>query len=70
MLLEEIKKLQKMRRTLKNAIDAVGTALSTECGVPWLEECPEEWYIATPAQGGCAGPAGYSPQHPGPYQLL
>ena len=51
MLLEEIKKLQKMRRTLKNAIDAVGTALSTECGVPWLEECPEEWYIATPAQG-------------------
>lgn len=50
-LAAEVRKLEKMRRILKQAVSATETALSGPCGVPWLEDCTEEWYVATPAQG-------------------
>lgn len=47
----EVKRLEKMRRILKNAVTAAEAALSGVYEAPWLEECPEEWYVATPVQG-------------------
>ena len=50
-LAQEKQKIEKMRRTVKNAIATAEYGLHGECGVPWLEDCPEEYFIATAARG-------------------
>ena len=50
-LLREREKLERMGRTLKNAVASTEEALSGAPGEPWLEEQPEGWLIATPVQG-------------------
>lgn len=50
-LLFEQRKLEKMRRTLQNGRNAAEAALAGKTGVPWLEELPQSFYIATPVKG-------------------
>ena len=50
-LLREREKLEIMRRTLENGVACTEEALAGQAGVPWLEEQPESWLIATPVQG-------------------
>ncbi len=50
-LLFEQRKLEKMRRTLQNGRNAAEAALAGKTGVPWLEELPQGFYIATPVKG-------------------
>ena len=50
-LLQERQKLERMRRILQNGVESTEEAHQGTPGVPWLEEQPEGWYIATPATG-------------------
>ncbi|MGV8905763.1 MAG: MerR family transcriptional regulator [Acetobacterium sp.] len=47
-LAKEKKKIQRMEILLENTIDLTNRALLTECGIPWCEECIEEYLIAVP----------------------
>lgn len=50
-LQRECQKLERMRKILLNGLEAAEEALAGQPGVPWLEERPQAWYIATPAKG-------------------
>ena len=45
-LVDEQRKLERMQRLLKGAIDNTDRALHVNCGEPWVEECEEEYFIA------------------------